>query len=382
MTSYIPEYLKTKNRKLILDLFVKQNELSRAEIVRQTHMSFPTASKAVDFLLSRHIIEELGSGADTAERIGRKRQILRFNPKAYCAVAINFEGKLMELGLVDLAGNLQYYEEREFDCFAQLGQWDALATHLKQVLLQAESPVLGVGIGIPADVNAITQEVGLYTNGSDWMVPTRELFGPLMKVLPFPFFVDNDVNLACKGEVFSREPANSTESLCYLTLGSGFGAGIMIDGHLWTGDNFRAGEIGNVQLHTFDLDKPIQPQVDPLENSINIRAIEKQFGINLLESPVLQAEQKRQMIQFVLPKLATAIYNFSFLFDIEQIVLSGLISHALGQELITQTEKAVNRLLACRNRHVTVKQPCSRYSTLVGAASMVFDGTILNELQG
>lgn len=382
MTSYVPEYLKAKNRKLIFDLFVKQNELSRAEIVRQTHMSFPTASKAVDFLLSRHIIEELGSSADTTERIGRKRQMLRFNPRAYCALAINFEGKMMEVGLVDLAGKLQYYEETEFDCFAQMGHYEQLTARLCDIVAQADCPVLGVGIGVPANVNAVTQEIGMYTGGVDQVVSTQELFGTLLQTLGLPSFVENDVNLACQGEVFAREPARSQENLCYLTLGSGFGAGIMANGHLWTGDNFRAGEIGNMQLTPFDLDAPIQPQVNPLENNLNIRAIQKQFGIDLLESPVLDEEQRQQIIRFLLPHLATAIYNFSFLFDIDQIVLSGLIPYALGEDLIRQTEQTANRLLAHRNRQVSVGVPHSRYSTLIGAASVVFDGTILNELQG
>ena len=53
MTSYVPEYLKARNRKTVFDLFLHERELSRAEIVQRTKMSFPTASKAVDFLISR-----------------------------------------------------------------------------------------------------------------------------------------------------------------------------------------------------------------------------------------------------------------------------------------------------------------------------------------
>ena len=62
MTSYVPEYLKARNRKTVFDLFLHERELSRAEIVQRTKMSFPTASKAVDFRslgLSRKELEEL-----------------------------------------------------------------------------------------------------------------------------------------------------------------------------------------------------------------------------------------------------------------------------------------------------------------------------------
>lgn len=76
MTSYVPEYLKARNRKTVFDLFLHERELSRAEIVQRTKMSFPTASKAVDFLISRGIISEIGS-EEPAGRPGRRRRNLR-----------------------------------------------------------------------------------------------------------------------------------------------------------------------------------------------------------------------------------------------------------------------------------------------------------------
>ena len=79
MTSYVPEYLKARNRKTVFDLFLHERELSRAEIVQRTKMSFPTASKAVDFLISRGIISEIGSEepAGRPATCGSTRQPMR-----------------------------------------------------------------------------------------------------------------------------------------------------------------------------------------------------------------------------------------------------------------------------------------------------------------
>lgn len=58
MPAYVPEYLKSKNRQTVFNMFVKNMTLSRAQIVQETEMSFPTVSKAVDFLISRDIVRE------------------------------------------------------------------------------------------------------------------------------------------------------------------------------------------------------------------------------------------------------------------------------------------------------------------------------------
>lgn len=100
-----------------------------------------------------------------------------------------------------------------------------------------------------------------------------------------------------------------------------------------------------------------------------------------MEDPALPPELENQMVEFLLPVLATAIYNFSFLFDMDQFVLAEAVpGHLPG--LVARTEQVVNNLLAHRKRSVAIKQPSSPHCTLVGAAGAVFKGTILSELQG
>ena len=51
MEPYLPNYLKGKNRRLVFDLLRERGQMSRAEITRDTGMSFPTAMKVVDAFL-------------------------------------------------------------------------------------------------------------------------------------------------------------------------------------------------------------------------------------------------------------------------------------------------------------------------------------------
>ena len=49
--TYIPAYIRDKNRGLVLDLFLQNRELTRSEISRVTNISFPTVVKITDFFL-------------------------------------------------------------------------------------------------------------------------------------------------------------------------------------------------------------------------------------------------------------------------------------------------------------------------------------------
>ena len=69
MEPYLPNYLKGKNRRLVFDLLRERGQMSRAEITRDTGMSFPTAMKVVDALLEKGLRVELD---DRSEKIGYK----------------------------------------------------------------------------------------------------------------------------------------------------------------------------------------------------------------------------------------------------------------------------------------------------------------------
>ena len=159
MATYGTEYLKSRNRKQVFDLFSEHRVLSRAEIVQKTDLSFPTVSKAVEFLLSRGIVQETGEGArgsGASASLGRKRQMLCFNSRAYCAISLNFEGQYLDMGLVDLSGEVFCQKRLPFDNFQSREANGRLAAQMRQMQKQAPCPVLGVGVGLPAKRNAAT----------------------------------------------------------------------------------------------------------------------------------------------------------------------------------------------------------------------------------
>lgn len=70
-------------------------------------------------------------------------------------------------------------------------------------------------------------------------VPLQAL---LEEALQIPAAVDNDVNIAALGEFHAT--AHGTRNFVFLAIGTGIGAGIVLNGHLHHGETFSAGEIG------------------------------------------------------------------------------------------------------------------------------------------
>lgn len=70
----------------------------------------------------------------------------------------------------------------------------------------------------------------------------------LRKFIDVPFRIDNDANMAAFGE-FMHGAARGARSLVLLTIGTGIGSGIILDGKLWQGEGGYAGELGHITVN-------------------------------------------------------------------------------------------------------------------------------------
>jgi glucokinase len=75
-----------------------------------------------------------------------------------------------------------------------------------------------------------------------------DLVPALKKILDAPFRIDNDANMAAYGE-WKHGAGRDTHSLILLTVGTGVGSGIILDGKLWQGRCGFAGELGHITVN-------------------------------------------------------------------------------------------------------------------------------------
>lgn len=100
------------------------------------------------------------------------------------------------------------------------------------------------GVGCPGVVNPKTGVLEYSNNLGQFNVPLKSM---LNQMLGIDVYTENDANCAALGEV-AAGAAKGAESALMVTLGTGLGGGIIIDGKIYPGINGVAGEIGHMVI--------------------------------------------------------------------------------------------------------------------------------------
>ena len=101
-----------------------------------------------------------------------------------------------------------------------------------------------VGVGIPGIASRETGEIIKCTNMGWEHVPFRQEW---LKNIQKPVLIDNDANVAALAESVAGVSAGTSSSV-FITIGTGIGSGIIIDGKIWNGAHGIGGELGHMIL--------------------------------------------------------------------------------------------------------------------------------------
>ena len=107
-----------------------------------------------------------------------------------------------------------------------------------------EDKIVGIGIGSPGTLD-VKNGVVEYANNLGWNnLPVARLMN---KILPYPVRLTNDANAAALGEA-KYGAGEEYNNIIMLTLGTGVGGGIIIDGKLYEGNLGKGGELGHAVI--------------------------------------------------------------------------------------------------------------------------------------
>jgi glucokinase len=110
--------------------------------------------------------------------------------------------------------------------------------------LAGDRKISALGLGVPGLLD-LEWGICVFSGNIRWAnVPVVER---LSNLLDCPVFIDNDVRVAALGEL-AQGQAQGLKDFIYLTVGTGIGSGIFIDGRLLRGPKFSAGEAGHMVL--------------------------------------------------------------------------------------------------------------------------------------
>lgn len=374
MKGYVASHLKDMNRMTVYKLFTQNEEVFRGAIAKETGISAPTVLKIVSFMLENNLVLELG---EREGAVGRKPQMLTLNGDAVYTIGIVFEGNFIRAGIMNLKCELLH--------LATIAATSDFCNDAKKLIPDIISSLIGVtgvdakklrgiGIGIPGPYdsgnNTITYAplVGIHQpENVDWLIDW------LTEAYQVQVVINNDVNLGVIGEYHARKLDD--DDLIYINVGTGLGAGIILDGKLRVGKNYQCGEIGYMVFPNADEYTVDRKKAGWMEAKINIRALNASFGYEDIVTN--QSEATREIIEYIAEYLSLCINNIVSVIDCQNIVVGGMVPEALGEKLIFAINKKLEKISVTKVKVTSAK---SVGSGVQGACCEAMDQVITDLL--
>ena len=161
-------------------------------------------------------------------------------------VGVDIGGTNLKAGLVDESGVLLATQKMKVASIADdEGLAWTVASLVQELARTVDIPVsdvASVGVGVPGTVEIRSGSINYTCNLPLRNVPLRKLFH---RYLSIPLYIENDANCAALAEYLVGAGRDSKRFVT-VTLGTGVGAGIIVDGKIWSGAHGAASELGHL----------------------------------------------------------------------------------------------------------------------------------------
>ena len=224
---------------------LRDGPISRAELSRQLGLSKQTASDVV-----RELVEDgwLRTTGQTRGNIGRSATNYEVDSSRAYVLGGDLGGTKLSIALADLSGKICVRATELTDPSGGakvIRQIVSLAGRLLAQAGIARASVFGGMIGVPGAYDERTDRLNLVPNISGLEdIPVGRM---LSHELGFDVSVENDVNLAAKGELW-QGTGGAFESFVFIAMGTGVGMGIISNGQIVRGVGGAAGEIASLPI--------------------------------------------------------------------------------------------------------------------------------------
>lgn len=217
-------------------------------------------------------------------------------------------------------------------------------------------------LGIPGSVNP--------NNGIVYLAPNLgwrniNVIEKLSKYFSTKILIENDANLGTLG-IANFGIAKNVKNFIALFIGTGIGAGLYINGELYRGKNFAAGEIGHIIVNSngikcgcgnygcFETEasrtaiaRMIREEIKNGRKSIVTKLTQNLYVIKsgIIKEAIMQKDKVTiKAVKYSSKKIGFVIGNLLNLLDIEMVVLAGGVTEAIGSFLLKEIKKEVKRV--------------------------------------
>lgn len=302
------------------------------------------------------------------------------------AIGIDIGGTGIKAALVNLQGDL--FEQSQAPSPRSISE---LRAFVQSLLNRAKTPVRGIGIGCKGIIDAASTLVKSCPGDLSFL--EGQLLKEAIGAAHVEVCAENDARVALIGEALWGA-ARGYRNVVMLTLGTGVGGAVLVDGTILRGTSGAAGHLGHTTIDPSG-GLCICGNYGCLETHFSSRAIESDYWAHIhraapaklaknqsgeIPNPaaIFQAAQEqdecaRYVVDRALSYLSAAIISFLHIFDPEILVIGGNMANA-GQQLIAPIqEKIARRTRILLDREVPIAlQSLVGYGGVAGAAGLVF----------
>jgi glucokinase len=372
--------MRSVNRSAVLDYVRRNSPAARSVIAHDLNLSLPTVMRIVDDLIEKGWVRPTGAKEWSGSR---RRDLLEYHKEGHAVIGVDLGGTKMFGALANIGGEI--ISELTVNGHGTSGEASyAMLVEIVEKLCAAPRPrgqkIRGIAVGAPGVTRA---QAGIV----DWAPSLNWREFPLKEKLErkfrLPCVVDNDVNLAALGEQWFGV-GDGASNIVLMELGTGVGAGLIVDGVLYRGHNEAAGEVGFLISNRAELNQRYE-KFGALESIISGTGIAQRAYASLVEnSPeehlvqitaqeVFDAYRRgeawsRAVVDETVDYLSIAIINISTLLDPEFIILGGGVSES-ADILLPAVSARVQNILP---KMPTIKvSTLGRRATVMGAIAQV-----------
>lgn len=259
---------RQKNILAILSSIVLDGEVSAIDISKSTRLSVATVSRVINLLINESII--IRTGKEKTD-MGRRPDIISLNPEYGYYLHFYIRTQKILGYLIDFNGNVLVSEQLAITREISVDDFVKRLHKLAQILVDSKNigyeKLIAASIAIPGlvdDTNCVIKRIPNFINFKD-----KNLFSYTYQELQIPVIINNRARLCAVGEYIKSDPK---ANLAYIdfTNYNGIGAGIVLDGKLYTGKKGFAGEIGDMITNLIDFNRDHKEDEGSLETRAGV----------------------------------------------------------------------------------------------------------------
>jgi predicted NBD/HSP70 family sugar kinase len=328
--------LRSINEQVLFDALREAGTTSRAELARSTGLSKPTVSAALASLERAGLVRRTGQTVQGGGR-GRAAVLYEPDPTAAYVVGVDIGREWIRAAVAGLDG----VQIRRRDAPNKASTAAATVRAAVAVAREATAAagvdwrsVAHVVVGGPGVVDPHTHRVRYAVNLPGWQ--RAGLFERMRDELGTGLDLLNDADLAALGE-YAAGAGQGCPMFAYLWVGTGVGAGYVIDGKVFRGAHGAAGEIGYLPLYPLPVEGEESGESaagrGTLEDAINgdgVTRLARAFGMPRVTSAKQVFDAARagdaaaaRVVRHEAARLAHAVAAIAAVLDPELVVLGG-----------------------------------------------------------